>query len=55
MRMHETTKAHKRHLKTLLGARPHNQKEADWAGGLGAPDNGGMSMNVLGGVASIAL
>jgi hypothetical protein len=27
-------------LKELRGARPHNQKDADRAGDMGAPDNG---------------
>ena len=37
---HERSKPHKRRVRELLGARPHNQVDADWAGGLGAPDNG---------------
>eukprot|EP00798_Chlamydomonas_sp_ICE-L_P026781 gene26781-4365_t len=38
---HDATKPHKRKLKMLLTtARPHNQKDADKAGGLGAADNG---------------
>jgi hypothetical protein len=23
-----------------MGAKPHNQADADWASGMGAPDNG---------------
>eukprot|EP00887_Chlorella_sp_A99_P007221 scaffold2.g7221.t1 len=37
---HERTKEHKRRIKELMGARPHNQADADWAAGMGAPDNG---------------
>ena len=37
---HEKTKPHKRRCKALLGAQPHNQVDADWAGGMGAADNG---------------
>ncbi|GAB4814730.1 hypothetical protein N2152v2_001776 [Parachlorella kessleri] len=40
MQDHEKTKPHKRRIKQLLGARPHNQADADWAAGMGAPDNG---------------
>ena len=29
-----------RRVKELLGARPHNQGDAEWAAGVGAPDNG---------------
>mmetsp|Transcript_8972 Transcript_8972/g.19201 ORF Transcript_8972/g.19201 Transcript_8972/m.19201 type:complete len:141 (+) Transcript_8972:54-476(+) len=38
---HEATKPHKRRVKLLVNTpRPHNQKDADAAGGMGAPDNG---------------
>lgn len=37
---HLTTKPHKKRIKELSGAKPHNQTDADWAGGMGAPDNG---------------
>lgn len=38
---HDVTKPHKRRVKMLMKtARPHNQKDADAAGGIGAPDNG---------------
>lgn len=37
---HEKTKPHKRRIKQLMGARPHNQGDAEWAAGMGAPDNG---------------
>lgn len=40
LRAHEKTKPHRRRIKVLLGARPHNQADADWAAGMGAPDNG---------------
>ena len=40
LRDHEKTKPHKRRIKALMGARPHNQADADWAAGMGAPDNG---------------
>ncbi|KAK9907396.1 hypothetical protein WJX75_002951 [Coccomyxa subellipsoidea] len=37
---HSRTKPHKRRIKELGGARPHNQKDAVMAAGMGAPDNG---------------
>ena len=37
---HVKTKPHKRRCKALMGAKPHNQIDADWAAGMGAPDNG---------------
>jgi bud site selection protein 20 len=37
---HQKEKPHKKRVKELLGARPHNQGDADWAAGMGAPDNG---------------
>jgi len=38
---HEKTKPHKRTVKELMtSARPHNQRDAEAAGGMGAPDNG---------------
>jgi bud site selection protein 20 len=37
---HERTKPHRRRVKVLQGARPHNQKDAERAGGMGADDNG---------------
>jgi len=37
---HTTTKLHKRRVKILLAERPHNQQDAETAGGMGAPDNG---------------
>lgn len=38
---HEGERPHKRRVKMLLGTpRPHNQRDADAAGGMGAPDNG---------------
>ena len=27
-------------LKELQGARPHNKRDAEWAAGMGKPDNG---------------
>lgn len=47
---HERTKPHRRRVKELLGVRPHNQADADWAGGMGAADNG---QHDNGGVASM--
>ncbi|CAL8462839.1 g2373 [Coccomyxa elongata] len=43
---HSRTKPHKRRLKELEGARPHNQKDAEWAGCMGAADNGQKSKPV---------
>ena len=37
---HERTKPHKRRVKELHGARPHSQRDADAAAGMGRPDNG---------------
>jgi bud site selection protein 20 len=37
---HEGTKPHKRRVKALSGARPHNQADAERAAGMGADDNG---------------
>ncbi|KAG7673532.1 hypothetical protein KSW81_006737 [Nannochloris sp. 'desiccata'] len=37
---HIKTKPHKRRCKALMGAKPHNQADADWASGMGVPDNG---------------
>lgn len=37
---HNKTKDHKRRIKVLKGARPHNQSDAEKAGNMGAPDNG---------------
>lgn len=37
---HEKTKLHKKRVKELQGVKPHSQSDADWAGGLGSPDNG---------------
>ncbi|GAX83444.1 hypothetical protein CEUSTIGMA_g10869.t1 [Chlamydomonas eustigma] len=38
---HDATKPHKRRVKMLMTtARPHNQRDADTAGGLGTADNG---------------
>ena len=37
---HSRTKPHKRRLKELHGAQPHRQKDAEWAAGMGAPDDG---------------
>lgn len=37
---HERTKVHKRRVKELMGAKPHSQADADWAGGMGRVDNG---------------
>lgn len=37
---HLTTKPHRRKVKLLAGAKPHNQGDAEWAAGMGAPDNG---------------
>lgn len=52
---HEATKPHKRQVKDVMGAQPHDQREADWAGGLGAPDNGGISVQIMSSVADITL
>ena len=43
MGTHAKSKPHKKRVKTLLGAKPHNQADADWAGGMGAADNGQVS------------
>jgi len=40
MEVHEKTKAHKKRCKALMGDRPHAQTDADWAAGMGRPDNG---------------
>jgi len=37
---HEKTKPHRRRVKALEGPRPHGQKDAERAGGMGADDNG---------------
>lgn len=38
---HQDERPHKRRVKMLLNSeRPHNQQDADQAGGMGAPDNG---------------
>jgi len=38
---HDATKPHKRQVKMLMTtARPHNQRDAEAAAGMGAPDNG---------------
>ncbi|KAK9830430.1 hypothetical protein WJX72_011735 [[Myrmecia] bisecta] len=37
---HARTKPHKRRIKALKGAKPHDQKDADWAAGMGVADNG---------------
>lgn len=38
---HEATKPHKRRVKMLMTtAKPHNQRDAEAAAGIGAPDNG---------------
>ncbi|CAL5223365.1 g5869 [Coccomyxa viridis] len=37
---HAKTKPHKRRLKELQGAKPHNKRDAEWAAGMGKPDNG---------------
>jgi bud site selection protein 20 len=37
---HQKSKPHKRRVKALSGDRPHNQADAEWAAGVGAPDNG---------------
>ncbi|KAL6766322.1 hypothetical protein ACKKBG_A35560 [Auxenochlorella protothecoides x Auxenochlorella symbiontica] len=41
---HQATKPHKRRCQALQGAKPHNQMDADWAGGMGPPDNGPATM-----------
>lgn len=46
LKTHEATKPHKRRIKQLSGDRPHNQADADWAGGMGAPDNGPATMGM---------
>ncbi|CAK0784908.1 hypothetical protein CVIRNUC_008113 [Coccomyxa viridis] len=40
LQKHAGTKPHKRRLKELQGARPHNKQDAEWAAGMGKPDNG---------------
>ena len=55
MQTHTVTKPHKRRVKELAGPQPHDQREADWAAGLGPADNGELSARVLGGVGDIAL
>lgn len=37
---HERTKAHKKRIKILMAARPHNAVDAEVASGMGKPDNG---------------
>ena len=37
---HAQGKPHKRRVKSLQGARPHRQRDADAAAGVGKPDNG---------------
>lgn len=37
---HGKTKQHRKRIKVLDGPQPHNQLDADWAGGMGLPDNG---------------
>lgn len=37
---HGKTKAHKKRVKELTGAKPHSQADAEWAAGMGRPDNG---------------
>jgi hypothetical protein len=32
--------APRRRVKELMGPKPHNQGDAEWAAGMGAPDNG---------------
>lgn len=44
---HKKQKSHKRRARQIKkDGKPHNQKEADLAGGLGSPDNGN-KMDVL--------
>eukprot|EP00271_Cylindrocystis_brebissonii_P004300 TRINITY_DN15939_c0_g1_i1.p1 TRINITY_DN15939_c0_g1~~TRINITY_DN15939_c0_g1_i1.p1 ORF type:complete len:133 (-),score=14.11 TRINITY_DN15939_c0_g1_i1:582-980(-) len=38
--LHLKSKKHKKREKLMAGDRPHNQLDADTAGGLGPPDNG---------------
>jgi bud site selection protein 20 len=37
---HAKGKPHKKRVKALAGPQPHNQRDAEWAAGVGAPDNG---------------
>ena len=37
---HEKTKLHKKRVKVLEGPKPHGQKDAEWAAGMGADDTG---------------
>ncbi|GBG71012.1 hypothetical protein CBR_g8310 [Chara braunii] len=37
---HYKSKPHKKRAKVMKGPAPHTQADADWAGGMGAPDNG---------------
>eukprot|EP00884_Botryococcus_braunii_P016158 jgi/Botrbrau1/3225/Bobra.174_1s0002.1 len=37
---HQRSKPHKRRVKALKGPRPHNQRDAEAAAGMGPPDNG---------------
>lgn len=47
---HAQGKPHKRRAKALQGARPHGQRDAEAAAGVGKPDNGGRGKG-LGGLA----
>eukprot|EP00899_Mesostigma_viride_P003284 jgi/Mesvir1/12957/Mv05970-RA.1 len=37
---HEKTKPHKKKLKSILKEKPHSQRDAEMAAGMGKPDNG---------------
>lgn len=37
---HYKTKLHRKRVKLMKGPKPHNQLDADLAGGMGLPDNG---------------
>lgn len=52
---HAQGKPHKRRAKSLLGARPHRQRDAEAAAGIGKPDNGKSALaRGLGGVSASA-
>ena len=52
---HAQGKPHKRRAKSLLGARPHRQRDAEAAAGVGKPDNGKSALaRGLGGVSASA-
>ncbi|XP_061964370.1 uncharacterized protein LOC133688775 [Populus nigra] len=43
---HFKTKRHKKRVKQMMGPAPHTQLDAEWAAGMGAPDNGLKLMSI---------